>query len=117
MTMIANKSNLKDVFGIAKGKVKENLQQLKDEAMEGWDSKTSNTSLMVEDILRRAKGLMTLAQVKQKLTHKVDQMTLKAILSSLKKEGKIEFTPQGVVWISIPREDLKSIEDKGRTWT
>ncbi len=80
------------------------------------NSPTLNTILMVESIIRDAKEVLTVAELKRRLPRKVHHYTLKSILSYLQDSGKIEFTPNGVVWMFMPREDLKLILRKGRTW-
>ncbi|MBI5066089.1 hypothetical protein HZA97_07675 [Candidatus Woesearchaeota archaeon] len=80
-------------------------------------SPTLNTVMMVEEVIRTAKEIISVAELKRKLPKKVNHYTLKLILSYLQLSGKIEFTPNGVLWIFMPREDLKLIMKKGRTWT
>ncbi len=72
---------------------------------------------MVEDTIRNAKQVVSIAELKRKLPRKVNHNTLKVILFYLQRSGKIEFTPYGVVWIFMPKEDLAGILGKGRTWT
>ena len=80
-------------------------------------SPTLETVQMVENILQEAKEVMTLAELKRRLPRKVNHTTLKVILVYLQNSGKIEFTPYGVVWIFLPKEDIAAILKKGRTWT
>ena len=80
-------------------------------------SPTLETVQMVEDIIREAKEVIKIAELKRRLPRKVNHNTLKVILSYLQKSGKIEFTPDGVVWIFMPKEDIAAILSKGRTWT
>ncbi len=80
-------------------------------------SPTLDTLLMVEDTIRNAKQVVSIAELKRKLPRKVNHNTLKVILFYLQRSGKIEFTPYGVVWIFMPKEDLSGILNKGRTWT
>ncbi len=80
-------------------------------------SPTLATVRMVEDVLRDAKAVLTTAQLKRALPRKVNHITLKSILTYLQLSGKIEFTPQGIIWIFVPKEDLAAILQKGRTWT
>ncbi len=76
-----------------------------------------DTIQMVEDIIRKAKEVISVAEIKRRLPRKVNHNTLKIILGYLQNSGKIEFTVNGVVWIFLPREDIKEILSKGRTWT
>ncbi len=80
-------------------------------------SPTLNTVMMVEDVIRDAKEVISVAELKRRLPKKVNHYTLKLILSYLQLSGKIEFTPDGVIWIFIPKEDISLIMKKGRTWT
>ena len=79
-------------------------------------SPTLDTILMVEDIIRSQKEVITLADLKRLLPRKVNHNTLKAIVSYLQKSGKIEYTPDGIVWIFMPKEDIAAILSKGRSW-
>ena len=80
-------------------------------------SPTLETVQMVEDIIRKAKQVITVAELKRRLPRKVNHNTLKVILAYLQKSGKLEFTPDGMVWIFLPKEDIAAILSKGRTWT
>ena len=80
-------------------------------------SPTLETVQMVEDIIRKAKRVITVAELKRRLPRKVNHNTLKVILAYLQKSGKLEFTPDGMVWIFLPKEDVAAILSKGRTWT
>jgi len=80
-------------------------------------SPTLETVLMVEDTVRKAKGVLAVAELKRRLPRKVNHNTLKLILAYLQRSGKIEFTPDGVVWIFMPLEDITAILSKGRTWS
>lgn len=80
-------------------------------------SPTLSTVQMVEDTIREAKEVITIAELKRRLPRKVNHNTLKVILAYLQNSGKIAFTPNGVVWIFMPKEDIAAILSKGRTWT
>lgn len=80
-------------------------------------SPTLDTVLMVEDTIKNSKEVVSVAEIKRRLPRKVNHNTLKVVLSYLQRSGKIEFTPDGVVWIFVPREDIAAIMSKGRTWT
>ena len=72
---------------------------------------------MVENTLREAKEVLSIAELKRRLPRKVNHNTLKVILIYLQNSGKIEFAPYGVVWIFLPKEDRAAILSKGRIWT
>ena len=80
-------------------------------------SPTLETILMVEEAIKNAKEVISVADLKRSLKRKVNHNTLKVVLSYLQKSGKIEFTPNGVVWIFMSKEDISGILGKGRTWT
>ncbi len=80
-------------------------------------SPTLETVQMVEETLREAKEVLSIAEIKRRLPRKVNHNTLKVILTYLQESGKIEFTPNGAVWIFMPKEDIAAILNKGRTWT
>ncbi len=80
-------------------------------------SPTLETVQMVEETIRKAKQVISVADIKRKLPRKVNHNTLKVILRYLQTSGKIEFTPDGVVWIFMLREDIAAILSKGRRWT
>jgi len=80
-------------------------------------SPTLETVQMIEETLRDAKEVLNIAEIKRRLPRKVNHNTLKVILIYLQESGKIEFTPNGAVWIFMPKEDIAAILSKGRTWT
>lgn len=80
-------------------------------------SPTLETVQMAEETIRRAKQVLSIAELKRRLPRKVNHSTLKVILTYLQKSGKIEFTPDGMVWIFMPKEDIALLLSKGRTWT
>ncbi len=80
-------------------------------------SPTLDTVQMVEDTIREAKEVISMAELKRRLPRKINHNTLKVILTYLQKSGKIEFAPDGMVWIFMPKEDLAAILHKGRTWS
>lgn len=80
-------------------------------------SPTLDTVQMVEETIKKVKQVISVADIKRKLPRKVNHNTLKVILKYLQTSGKIEFTPDGVVWIFMPREDIAAILSKGRRWT
>jgi len=80
-------------------------------------SPTLDTVLMVEEAVRKAKEVLTIAELKRRLPRQVNHNTLKVILAYLQRSGKVEFTPYGVVWIFMPKEDVETILSRGRTWS
>ncbi len=80
-------------------------------------SPTLETVQMAEETIRKAKQVLSIAELKRRLPRKVNHSTLKVILTYLQKSGKIEFTPDGMVWIFMPKEDIAAVLSKGRTWT
>jgi len=80
-------------------------------------SPTLNTVQMVEQVIKDAKEVLSIAKLKRTLPKKVHHYTLTKILEYLQESGKIEFTPKGVVWIFAAKEDLARILKKGTRWT
>jgi hypothetical protein len=80
-------------------------------------SPTLATVVMVEETIKKAKEILSIAELKRRLPKKVNHNTLKVILSYLHASGKIEFTPDGVLWTFVPKEDIAKILSAGRTWT
>jgi len=76
-------------------------------------SPTLNTVLMVEETIRKARGLIKVAQIKKALPKKVMHSTLLQILNYLQFSGKIAITTKGVVWIFAPREELDALIKRG----
>ena len=80
-------------------------------------SPTLDTIQMVEDSIRTAKEIVSVAELKRRLPRKVNHNTLKVILVYLQKSGKVEFTPDGLIWIFAPKENIAAVLNKGRTWS
>lgn len=86
------------------------------ERPEDTHSPTLDTVLMVEETIKKAKEVISIAELKRRLPKQVNHNTLKFILAYLQQSGKIEFTINGIVWIFMPKEDIAVIMKKGRTW-
>ena len=80
-------------------------------------SPTLDTVLMVEETIKSAKEVVTIAELKRRLPRQVNHNTLKVVVDYLQKSGKIEFTPYGVVWIFASKEDIAAVISKRRTWS
>lgn len=76
-------------------------------------SPTLNTVLMIEDALRKANDLMSIAELKRKLPKKVMHQTIIQVLNYLQHSGKIIIGTKGVLWIYAPRKELDSLIKKG----
>ena len=76
-------------------------------------SPTLNTVLMVEETIRKAKSLITVAEIKKELPKKVMHSTLLQILDYLQLSGKIAITARGIVWIFTPRNELENLIKRG----
>ncbi len=76
-------------------------------------SPTLNTVLMVEDILKEAGELITIAELKRRLPKQVMHNTLLQILDYLQYSGKIIIGTKGVLWIYMERKELKELISKG----
>ena len=76
-------------------------------------SPTLNTVLMVEDILKDAGEVITVAELKRRLPRKVMHTTLTAILDYLQQSGKIVIGTKGVLWVFTEREELNKLIGRG----
>ena len=76
-------------------------------------SPTLNTVLMVEQVLKDAEGIMTIADLKRKLPKQVMHNTLLQILDYLQMSGKIVIGTKGVLWVFTERKDLDALIKKG----
>lgn len=76
-------------------------------------SPTLNTVLMVEDVLKKAKQVINIAELKKRLPRKVMHNTLLQILEYLQLSGKIIIGIKGVLWIYTERKDLNKLIEQG----
>jgi len=76
-------------------------------------SPTLNTVLMVEETIKKARGLITIADIKRSLPKKVMHSTLMEILNYLQLSGKIAITVKGIIWIFAPREEIDALIKRG----
>lgn len=76
-------------------------------------SPTLNTVLMIEDILKKAGEVITLAELKRRLPKKVMHQTLKQILDYLQLSGKIIIGTKGILWIFTERKEIEELIKKG----
>ncbi len=81
--------------------------------LEGGHSPTLNTVLMVEEVLKEAGQVLSVAEVKRRLPRKVMHQTLLPILDYLQMSGKIVLGTKGVLWIFAERKELDSLIKKG----
>ncbi|MBU0930029.1 MAG: hypothetical protein KJ623_03070 [Nanoarchaeota archaeon] len=76
-------------------------------------SPTLNTVLMVEDVLKNANELVTVAELKRRLPKKVMHNTILQILDYLQFSGKIVIGTKGILWVFTERKDLNELIKKG----
>ncbi len=76
-------------------------------------SPTLNTVLMVENILKEANELVSVAELKRRLPKKVMHQTLIQILDYLQFSGKIVIGTKGILWIFTERKELEEMKAKG----
>jgi len=81
--------------------------------VEAQHSPTLNTITMVEETLKSARQLLTMAELKRKLPRKVMHGTLIQILEYLQESGKILIFPKGVVWTYVPPEQFDRMKKSG----
>ena len=76
-------------------------------------SPTLNSVLMVEDVLRKTRQVVKVAELKKRLPKKMMHSTLMTILDYLQMSGKILISTKGIVWIYTPREELNKMIESG----
>lgn len=76
-------------------------------------SPTLNTVRMVEDVLKKAGEVMTIADIKRRLPKKVMHQTLLQILDYLQLGGKIILGTKGILWIFAERKELEAMVKMG----
>lgn len=76
-------------------------------------SPTLNTVLMVEDVLKDAGEVITIAELKRRLPRKVMHATLITILDYLQHSGKIVIGTKGILWVFAEREELNKLINRG----
>ncbi len=76
-------------------------------------SPTLNTVLMVEDILKNAGEILTIAELKRRLPRKVMHNTLLQVLDYLQFSGKIILGTKGILWIFTERKDIEDLMKRG----
>ena len=72
-----------------------------------------NTVLMVEEILKEANEIITVAELKRRLPKKVMHQTLLQILDYLQLSGKIIMGTKGILWIFTERKEIEELIKKG----
>ena len=76
-------------------------------------SPTLNTVLMVEETLKNAGEVISLAELKRRLPKKVMHNTLIQILDYLQISGKIIIGTKGILWIFAERKELNHLIERG----
>jgi hypothetical protein len=76
-------------------------------------SPTLNTVVMVEDVLKDAKQVIKISEIKRRLPRKVMHQTLMHILDYLQKSGKILITTKGVVWTYATQSEMEKLKKGG----
>ena len=74
---------------------------------------TLNTVLMVEEVLKEAGEVISLAELKRRLPKKVMHQTLLTTLDYLQISGKIIIGTKGILWIFAERKELDELIKKG----
>ncbi len=76
-------------------------------------SPTLNTVLMIEDVLKEAKEIIKIAELKRRLPRKVMHSTVVQVLDYLQESGKILITTKGILWIYRPPAELEKLKQGG----
>lgn len=83
------------------------------EKPESEHSPTLNTVLMVEETLKKAGELITLAELKRRLPRQVMHATILTILDYLQLSGKIVIGTKGILWVFTERPELDRLIKEG----
>ena len=76
-------------------------------------SPTLNTVLMVEETLKDAEQVISLAELKRRLPKKIMHQTLTTILDYLQISGKIIIGTKGILWVYTEKKELDELIKKG----
>lgn len=76
-------------------------------------SPTLNTVLMVEQLLKEAGEVISLAELKKRLPRQVMHQTLIQILDYLQISGKIIIGTKGILWVYTEKKELDKLIKKG----
>jgi len=76
-------------------------------------SPTLNTVMMVEEVLKDAGELVSVAELKRRLPRKVMHQTLLQVLDYLQLGGKIIIGTKGILWIYTERKELNELMKRG----
>jgi len=76
-------------------------------------SPTLNTVLMVEQVLKSAKEIISIAELKRRLPKKVMHTTLMQIINYLQFSGKIIIGTKGVLWVFAEKKEIEALIKKG----
>ena len=76
-------------------------------------SPTLNTVMMVEDVLKDAGEIISLAELKRRLPKKVMHQTLLQVLDYLQLSGKILIGTKGILWVFAERKEIEQMISKG----
>jgi hypothetical protein len=68
---------------------------------------------MVEDVLKDAKQIIKISELKRRLPRKVMHQTLMQILDYLQKSGKILITTKGVLWTYTTQSEMERLKEGG----
>ncbi|MFH1521263.1 MAG: hypothetical protein ABID61_06465 [Candidatus Micrarchaeota archaeon] len=86
---------------------------MKDVQIQLMHSPTLNTVIMVEAVLREAKEIIKISELKRRLPKQVMHSTLIQILDYLQSSGKIFITTKGIVWVYRSPAELEKIKQRG----
>lgn len=76
-------------------------------------SPTLKTVVMIENVLKNAGELMTIANIKRALPRKVMHNTLLQILDYLQLSGKVVIGTKGILWIFTEQAELEKLKKAG----
>ena len=86
---------------------------MKKQNIEFVHTPTLNTVIMIEQTLKNAKQIMSVADLKRKLPRKVMHRTLLQVLDYLQLSGKIVIGTKGVLWVFAERKEIDALVKRG----
>ena len=72
-----------------------------------------STVLMVEETLKKANEVITVAELKRRLPRKVMHRTVIQILNYLQLSGKVVIGTKGILWVFTERKELDELIRRG----
>jgi len=95
-------------------KTNKNIKDNKTQRFE--HSPTLNTVIMVENVLKDAETIITVAEIKRRLPKKINHNLLKVILEYLEESRRISVGTKGMLWIHNPSKKMRNALKNAYSW-